>query len=168
VVLAPGPSSSRHLPAPASSNQTAASYSDADTGLSGKQRRIAMFFFAEGFTFRNFLADVFAVFMFVLWFWLLIVVISDLFRRHDVSGWVKAIWVIALIVFPYLGIFAYIITQSRGMTERSAQQVQQARDEIRRVAGYSVADEIEKLDRLKKSGSITDQEFTRLRAKLVA
>src|ERR1041385_8933489 len=97
-----------------------------------------MLFFAEGFTFRNF------------------------------SGWVKAIWVIALIVFPYLGIFAYLITQSRGMAERSGQQAQQARDELRRVVGFSVADEIEKLDRLKKSGTITDQEYTRLRAKLVA
>jgi len=100
-----------------------------------------MFFFAEGFTFRNFVADVFAVFLFVLWFWLLIIVISDLFRRHDISGWVKAIWVIALIVFPYLGIFAYLITQSRGMAERSGQQAQQARDELRRVVGFSVADE---------------------------
>ena len=54
--------------------------------------------------------------MFVVWFWLLITVFSDLFRRHDVSGWVKAIWVIALVVFPYLGIFAYLITQARGMT----------------------------------------------------
>jgi len=51
--------------------------------------------------------------MFVLWFWLLIIVIGDLFRRHDISGWGKAIWVIALIVFPYLAIFAYMITQSR-------------------------------------------------------
>ena len=74
-----------------------------------------MFYFAEGFTFRNFLADVFAVFVFVVWFWLLIIVIGDLFRRHDVSGWIKAIWVIAVIVFPYLGIFAYLITQARGI-----------------------------------------------------
>ena len=59
-------------------------------------------------------------------------------------------------------------TQSRGMAERNTQQVQQARDELRRVAGFSAADEIEKLDRLKKSGSITDQEFARLRAKLVS
>ena len=126
-----------------------------------------MLFVAEGFTFRNFLADVFAVFMFVVWFWLLIMVFGDLFRRHDVSGWVKALWVIALIVFPYLGIFAYIITQARGMAERSSQQAQQAREELRRVVGFSAADEIEKLDRLKKAGSITDAEFMRLRAKLV-
>src|SRR3984893_8334218 len=126
-----------------------------------------MLFSSEGFTFRNFLADAFAIFMFVLWFWLLIIVISDLFRRHDVSGWAKAIWVIALIVFPYIAIFAYMITQSTGMAERSGQQAQQAREELRRVVGYSVADEIEKLDRLKKSGSITDQEFARLRTRLV-
>src|SRR6516164_5168664 len=138
------------------------------TGLFPELRRNTMLFFSEGFTFRNFLADAFAVFMFVLWFWLLIIVIGDLFRRHDISGWVKAIWVIALIVFPYLGIFAYLITQSRGMAERSSQQAAQAREELRRVVGFSAADEIEKLDRLKKSGSITDQEFARLRAKLVA
>src|SRR5262245_27471552 len=124
--------------------------------------------FEGGFTFTNFLVDVFAVFVFVVWFWLLIVVVMDLFRRHDISGWVKAIWVIALIVFPYLGIFAYLITQSRGMAERSSQQAAQAREELRRVVGFSAADEIEKLDRLKKSGSITDQEFARLRAELVA
>ena len=83
-----------------------------------------MFFLTEGFSFRNFLVDAFAIFMFVLWFWLLIIVIGDLFRRHDISGWAKAIWVIALIVFPYISIFAYMITQSAGMAERSAQQAQ--------------------------------------------
>src|SRR3974390_1761407 len=127
-----------------------------------------MFFLSEGFTFRNFLTDAFAVFMFVLWFWLLIVVIGDLLRRHDISGWAKALWVIALVVFPYLGIFVYLITQSRGMAERSSHKALQAREELRRVVGFSAADEIEKLDRLKKSGSITEQEFGRLRAKLVA
>jgi hypothetical protein len=127
-----------------------------------------MLFPSEGFTFRNFLADAFAVFMFVLWFWLLIRVIGDLLRRSDISGWGKAIWVIALIVFPYIAILAYIISQSRGMAERRSQQAQQARENLRNVVGFSVADEIEKLDQLKKSGSITDQEFTRLRAKLVA
>ena len=127
-----------------------------------------MFFLSEGFTFRNFLTDAFAVFMFVLWFWLLVIVVGDLFRRHDISGWGKAVWVIALIVFPYLAIFAYMITQSRWMAERNSQHAQQAREELRRVVGFSVADEIEKLDRLKKSGSITDQEFAQLRAELVS
>ena len=126
-----------------------------------------MLFVNEGFTFRNFLVDAFAVFIFVVWFWLLITVFSDLFRRHDVSGWVKAIWVIGLIIFPLLAVLVYLITQGRGMAERNAQQTQQARDEVRRVVGFSAADEIEKLDRLKKAGSITDAEFSRLRAKLV-
>src|ERR1044072_115701 len=123
--------------------------------------------FEGGYTYRYFLMDIIAVFAFVVWFWLLIVIYGDLFRRHDISGWGKALWVLALVLTSYLGIFAYLITQGRGMAERNAQQAQQARDELRRVVGYSIADEISKLDQLKKSGSITDDEFKRLRAKLV-
>jgi len=126
-----------------------------------------MFFFQEGFTYRNFLMDALAIFVFVVWFWLLITVFADLFRRHDISGWIKAIWVIALIVFPYIAVLGYLIFQGRGMTERNVQQAQQTRDEPRRVVGFSAADEIEKLDRLKKAGSISDAEFARLRARLV-
>jgi hypothetical protein len=127
-----------------------------------------MFFFQEGFTYRNFLMDALAIFVFIVWFWLLITVAGDLFRRHDISGWIKALWVIAWIVFPYLGVLAYLIFQGEGMAGRNAQQAQQARDDLRRVVGFSVADEIEKLNRLKQAGSISDAEFTRLRAKLVA
>ena len=126
-----------------------------------------MFFVQEGFTFRNFLLDALAIFVFIVWFWLLITVAADLFRRHDISGWIKAVWVISWIVFPYIGVFAYLIFQGRGMSERNVLQAQQARDELRRVVGFSPADEIEKLDRLKKAGSISDAEFSRLRAQLV-
>jgi hypothetical protein len=126
-----------------------------------------MFFVQEGFTFRNFLLDALAIFVFIVWFWLLITVAADLFRRHDISGWIKAVWVISWIVFPYLGVLAYLIFQGRGMAERNVQQAQTARDELRRVVGFSPADEIEKLDRLKKAGSISDAEFSRLRAQLV-
>ena len=120
-----------------------------------------------GFSFANFLTDVLTVFVFVIWFWLLIIVFSDLFRRQDISGWGKTLWVIVLIVFPYLGVFGYMIFQGRGMTERTSQQVQQTRDGLRHIVGFSVADEIKKLDELKKSGSITDQEYARLRGRLV-
>ncbi len=124
-------------------------------------------YFEGGYTYSNFLMNMIAIFAFVVWFWLLVVIYGDLFRRHDISGWGKALWVLALVLFSYLGILAYLITQGKGMAERNAQQAQQARDELRRVVGYSVADEITKLDQLKKSGSITDDEFQRLRAKLV-
>ena len=83
-----------------------------------------------------------------MWFWLLISVAADLFRRY---GWIKAI-----------GVLAYLIFQGRGMAERNVQQAPQARDELRRVVGFSAADEIEKLDRLKKAGSISDAEFIAL------
>jgi Phospholipase_D-nuclease N-terminal len=126
-----------------------------------------MFFVEEGFTFRNFLIDALAIFVFIVWFWLLITVVSDLFRRHDISGWAKALWVIVLVAAPYIGVFAYLIFQRRGMTERNDQQAHEAREELRRVVGFSAADEIEKLDRLKKAGSISEAEFVRLRAKLV-
>lgn len=126
-----------------------------------------MFFLQEGFTYRNFLVDAVTIFIFIIWFWLLILVFRDLFRRHDISGWAKAVWVIALIIFPYLTVFVYLIAQGRGIAERDALAAQQTRDELRRVVGFSVADEIEKLDRLKNAGSISNDEFTRLRAKLV-
>ena len=126
-----------------------------------------MLFLQEGFTFRNFLVDALTIFVFIVWFWLLITVATDLFRRHDISGWAKAIWVIALIVAPYIGGLAYLILQGRGMTERTAQRASEAREELRRVVGFSAADEIEKLDRLKKAGSISEAEFVRLRANLV-
>ena len=126
-----------------------------------------MFFFQEGFTYRNFLLDALTIFFLIVWFWLLITVASDLFRRHDISGWVKAIWVIGWVVFPFIFVLAYLIFQGRGMAERNVQQARQARDELRSVVGFSVADEIEKLGRLKQAGSINDAEFARLRARLV-
>jgi hypothetical protein len=123
--------------------------------------------FLGGFTYTNFLTDVFSVFIFVLWFWLLITVFGDLFRRRDVSGWGKALWVIVLIVFPYLGVFIYLISQSRGMAERQNQRAQEARGELRQIVGFSVADEIEKLERLKNSGRISSEEYARLRARAI-
>lgn len=120
-----------------------------------------------GFTFWNFLVDAFAIFLFILWFWLLVVVVGDLFRRHDVSGLGKVLWVIFLVILPYLGIFLYLLTQGRGMAERDAARAKSAQEHLRRMVGYSPADEIEKLDNLKASGSITAEEHGRLRARIV-
>ena len=123
--------------------------------------------FAGGFSFANFFVDLLTLFAFVVWFWLAISVFGDLFRRSDISGWGKALWVIGVIFFPYLGVLVYMISQGRGMARRSAERAQQTRQDLRNVVGFSVADEIEKLDRLKSSGSITDDEFARLRANLL-
>jgi len=123
--------------------------------------------FDGGFTFTNFATDLLAVFLFILWFWLLITVAGDLFRRTDVSGFVKILWVILLIVLPYLGIFIYLLTQGRGMAHRNDDRARQARDDLRQIVGYSVADEIVKLEKLRSQQSITEQEYSRLRARLV-
>jgi len=124
-------------------------------------------FFDEGFTFRNFLIDVLTISVFVFWVWLAITVALDLFRRSDISGWGKALWVIGWIVFPFVAVLAYLISQGKGMAERNQHRAEQARDELRRVVGFSVADEIQKLDGLKKAASISDAEFAKLRARLV-
>jgi predicted PurR-regulated permease PerM len=123
--------------------------------------------FDGGFTFRNFLVDVFAIFMFVLWFWLLVTVMGDLFRRRDVSGVTKVVWVIFVILFPYLGVFIYLISQGAGMAERQHQRAEQTREQLRHMVGFSAADEIEKLERLKNAGTISSEEYTRLRARAV-
>ena len=125
-----------------------------------------MLFTAES-PFANFLADAFAVFMFILWFWLFITTASDLFRRQDISGFGKVIWVIFLIVLPYIGIFAYILTQGGGMAERNRSQARQARDELRQIVGFSVADELAKLERLVAENSISKEEYARLRARIL-
>ena len=123
--------------------------------------------FDGGLTFTNFVTNTFAIFMFILWFWLLITVTGDLFRRHDVSGFAKVLWVILLIVLPYIGIFAYLLTQGGGMAERNRAQARQARDELRQIAGFSPADELAKLERLKLEKSISQEEYTRLRARIL-
>lgn len=122
---------------------------------------------ASGFTFWTFLLDVFAIFVFILWFWLIITVMLDLFRRHDISGLGKVIWVICLVLVPFVTVLAYLLTQSTGMAQRQNERVGAAQDELRRVIGFSAADEIDKLAKLKASGAITEAEYSRMRAKLV-
>ena len=107
------------------------------------------------------------IFLFVVWFWLLITIFSDIFRRHDIHGGVKALWIIFVIVLPFLGIFIYLITQSKGMAERNIAQAQAQQEQLRQMVGTSSADEIMKLDQLKASGSITDDEYQKMRAKAI-
>jgi len=131
-----------------------------------RDRRNAVLY-EGGYTFTNFMVNVFSIFIFIVWFWLLITVLGDLFRRNDTSGFAKVMWVILLLVLPYIGIFAYLLTQGGGMAERNQAREKVARDELRQVVGFSVSDELTKLEQLKAKGSISDQEFARLRTKLM-
>ena len=107
------------------------------------------------------------IFLFVIWFWLLITIFADLFRRHDINGWVKALWIIFVIVLPFLGILIYLITQSHGIAERNVKQAQAEQEQLRQIVGTSAADELMKLDQLKASGSISDDEYQKMRAKVI-
>ena len=109
-------------------------------------------------------------FAWVAWIWILVVVLSDVFRRRDIGGWSKALWVVFLIVLPFLGVLTYLIAQHDGMADRSAEQVTAAQhqfDERVRAAAASSgpAAEIEKAQQLRSSGAITDAEFDALKAK---
>lgn len=113
--------------------------------------------------------------LFFIWIWLLIAVFSDVFRSHDLSGWGKAGWTVLIIVFPYLGVLIYLIVRGKKMGEHAVQQAQAqdaaTRSYIQSVAGSggaSAADEIERLDALRKSGTLSEEEFQAAKAKVLA
>ena len=126
------------------------------------------------YNFASFLWDMLLVFAFVIWFWLLITVFADVFRRHDIGGFAKTLWVIFVIILPYLGVFIYLIAEHQGMAERNLKQAeaqQAATDQyIRTVAGGGggAAAEIERAKGLLDSGAITQAEFDSLKAKALA
>ena len=108
-------------------------------------------------------------FGFVVYFWLLISVFGDLFRRRDVSGWGKAGWIVFVLVLPLIGALTYLITQGRSLADRDIQQAHQARqqtdDYIRSVAapGYRGVDEIARAKALLDDGAINQEEFEQLK-----
>ncbi len=114
-----------------------------------------------------------AFFAFVIWFWLLITVFGDVFRRHDIGGGGKTLWIIFVILLPFLGVFIYLISQGKGMAERNmksaqAAQAQQA-DYIKSVASSGgAADEIDKAKKLLDSGAITQAEFDAIKTKALS
>jgi uncharacterized membrane protein YcjF (UPF0283 family) len=113
-------------------------------------------------------------FAFFIWIWLLIVVFSDLFRSHDLSGWAKAAWVIGIIILPYLGVLLYLIVRGHKMAEHAQEaataQDAAARQYIQQAAGTtpSTADELQRLADLKAQGVISDAEFETAKAKALA
>jgi len=129
--------------------------------------------FAADYPFLDVFWTMLVFFAWVIWFWLLITVFSDLFRRHDVSGWGKAGWCAFVIVLPFLGVFVYLIAQGKHMAERRASDVkasQAAFDQyVREAAGSSgPSDQIERAKQLLDSGAIDANEFEQLKRKALA
>ena len=108
-------------------------------------------------------------FLFFIWIWLLILVFSDIFRSKDLGGWAKAIWVIFVILVPYLGVFVYLIARGHKMSEHAiesaAAQDAAARQYIQQVTNTSAAEELEKLARLREQGVIDEAEYQSLKTK---
>ena len=114
-------------------------------------------------------------FLFIIWIWLLIMVFMDVFRSHDMGGWAKALWVIFIIVLPFLGVFVYLIARGGSMHERAAAQAaeqQKAFDQYVKQAagtpGETSADQLHKLADLKSQGVLTDAEFEAQKSKILA
>ncbi len=128
---------------------------------------------ASSYPFLDVFWTMMVFFLWVLWLWILFTVFADIFRRHDLSGWGKAGWIIFTIVLPYLGVFIYLITQSKGMTQRNLNQAKARRaqfdDYVRSTAeSGGAAAEIDRAKALLDSGAINQAEFEAIKRKALA
>lgn len=134
--------------------------------------------FAADYPFLDVFWTMLVFFFWVVWIWILITVLTDLFSRDDLGGWGKAAWALFVIVLPYLGVFIYLITQGGAMTERKAARIREAQDaidsRIRTVAagegtaGNGAAQEIVQAKQLLDSGAIDQAEFDQLKRRALA
>lgn len=127
---------------------------------------------AASYPFLDVMWSMLVFFLWVLWFILLFRVFGDIFRRHDLSGGGKALWLIFTILLPFLGVFIYIISQGDAMAKRDVERAQAQRsqfdDYVRETAGGGTAAEIEKAKTLLDSGAITQSEFDSIKQKALA
>ena len=113
------------------------------------------------------------IFLWVIWFWVLITIIIDIFRSHDLSGWAKALWFVFILFLPLIGVLVYLIARGGKMHERQVRQAQRQEEQVRsyvqEAAGsQSSADQLAKLADLRDRGVITAEEFDREKAKILA
>jgi hypothetical protein len=128
---------------------------------------------AADYPFLDILWTMIIFFCWVVWIWMMIVILTDVFRRRDISGWIKAAWTVFLIVLPFLGALVYLVAQHDGMADRAADR---ARSEQAHFDGYvrsvatdgGAASEIDKAKRLLDEGTITQDEFNALKTKALA
>ena len=122
--------------------------------------------FGEGLLF------IFEFFLLFAWIWILISVISDLFRDHELSGVAKAVWVFFLVFLPFLGVLLYLIVRGDGMRDRTIKAQAEAKQHfdsyVREQAHTAPADELHKLNELKEKGALSAEEFDRAKSKLLA
>jgi hypothetical protein len=131
---------------------------------------------AADYPFLDVLWTMIIFFAWVVWIWMMVVILTDVFRRRDIGGWAKAAWTVFMIVLPFLGALVYLIANHDSMAERRDEQTRAAQaqfdDYVRGVAhnggGGGAAAEIEKGKQLLDSGAITPQEFEALKAKAIA
>ena len=119
---------------------------------------------ASNYPFLDVVWTMFIFFAWVIWIWLLIMVLADIFGRRDLTGWAKAGWTLFVIFLPLVGVLVYMIARPK-MTEQDKQIIAQAEEQKRRLEGYSAADEISKLDDLRAKGSISAEEYEQLKQK---
>jgi len=127
---------------------------------------------ASSYPFLNFVWLMILFFAFIIWFWLLISIFGDIFRRRDIGGGMKALWIIFIVLFWWLGVLIYLIANHDGMSERSMEQMKNAQAQqaeyIQTVAGTSPADQIASAKQLLDSGTITQAEFDGMKAKALS
>ncbi len=126
---------------------------------------------AADYPFMDVLWSMIIFFFWVIWIWIVVTVLIDVFRRHDIGGFSKALWVIFVVILPWLGVLIYLIVEHDGMRERGMKQAQAQKDQfdqyVREASGGS-ADEIAKAKQLLDQGAITQEEFDGLKAKALA
>ena len=124
---------------------------------------------AADYPFLEILGHMLVFFLWITWFWLLITVFADIFRRHDLSGLAKTGWLIFVIILPFLGVFIYLITQGDKMARRNTEKARaQGLAALDALQSRGAADEIEKAKQLLDSGAITEAEFQAIKAKALA
>ena len=124
---------------------------------------------AADYPFLDILWTMVIFFSWVIWIWIVIAVLTDVFRRHDIGGWTKALWTVFVIVLPFLGVLIYLIAQHDGMRDRNEKQMKQQQaamdDYVKETAGGGSATEIAKAKELLDSGAITQAEYETIKSK---
>jgi hypothetical protein len=135
-------------------------------------RRRAQMVIAADYPFMDVFWSMIIFFFWIIWIWIVITVLIDIFRRDDIGGWAKAAWVIFVVILPWLGVLIYLIVEHDGMRDRSLKQAQAQKreldDYVRTTAGGGSAGEIAKAKELLDSGAITQDEFQALKAEALA